>query len=655
MHPALPSIRGLLVVCGVHAFVGCSLGMDLDLGQGRPPDASTPFSRAEHCGNGIDDDRDGRIDNGCPCAPSETQSCFTGAHANRRIGVCSDGVQTCRAVGVEWGDWGSSECQGDRIPSSEQCDGQDHDCDGTRDEGCPCVVGETRNCGLESLHPPCTGGVQRCDEMGHWGMCEGAILPASEICGDSIDNDCDGLVDTGCGCVPEPERCRDSIDNDCDGEIDELACTPDWVPSCDSSLGLDAAMSLRWVTASIEGAPLVRQHFGAMVWTGTEVFVWGGADWGTTDAFRGDGGLFNPVTNQWRPVSDVGAPEPRTNAIVLGNGREIFVWGGIREGYLRDGGLYDPMTSTWSRIPESPMGPFYVSSATPATRAAWTGAEFSIVTSAHEIAFFDPSRLRWRRARPFSGDPSVFDIFPTLLTPPTWTGRGWLFGGKLDSGSVPFWFYDVGTDTWTELSAISPIELLSEDTRVRYPTLVVLPDGRIAALGDERGNSIGLLSDRDDVWVLNLPAELAGTGHGWTLTYRGRRAPHLAGCARCDVQPGRCSGCPDTMMYPDLQNSYRSATAFGCGVLATHGYLYGSDSVFGLARFRLFDPTLTHFVEWPMPQTSSVGHAWRAHIFVASGEIAPMVSLGDIGWATFTTPISSSPREEPMRLVVFQR
>ena len=37
-----------------------------------------------------------------------------------------------------------------------------------------------------------------------------------EVCGDGIDNDCDGEVDE------VEEVCGDGVDNDCDGEVDEV-------------------------------------------------------------------------------------------------------------------------------------------------------------------------------------------------------------------------------------------------------------------------------------------------------------------------------------------------------------------------------------------------------------------------------------------------
>jgi hypothetical protein len=56
--------------------------------------------------------------------------------------------------------------------------------------------------------------------------------PEPEICGNGIDDDCDGKVDEDCPptCKPVPEVCGDNVDNDCDGQIDEnctgQTCSP---------------------------------------------------------------------------------------------------------------------------------------------------------------------------------------------------------------------------------------------------------------------------------------------------------------------------------------------------------------------------------------------------------------------------------------------
>jgi hypothetical protein len=99
----------------------------------------------------------------------------------------------------------------------------------------------------------CKEGSRHCSDDGFWQACEGAVLPAAEIC-NGIDDDCNGKADDGferegakcfagegecrsegtyscsadgsesvCSAKakePSPEVC-DGKDNDCDGEIDD--------------------------------------------------------------------------------------------------------------------------------------------------------------------------------------------------------------------------------------------------------------------------------------------------------------------------------------------------------------------------------------------------------------------------------------------------
>ena len=121
-----------------------------------------------------------------------------------------------------------------------------------------CNPGDSRMCydggdGTEGVGP-CKGGNQTCPASGVWGDCVGEVVPVPEICGNGIDDDCNGEVDedvdadgdgyTTCGgdCCDNPNLCSnpamvnpgaydvpgDGVDNDCDGLIDDdpAPCDP---------------------------------------------------------------------------------------------------------------------------------------------------------------------------------------------------------------------------------------------------------------------------------------------------------------------------------------------------------------------------------------------------------------------------------------------
>jgi hypothetical protein len=166
----------------------------------------------ELCGNGEDDNCDGRVDEGCQeCTPGTTRTCAA---------TCgSQGTQTCDGNG-KW----TPICQ----PPAEICgNGRDDDCDGQVDEGCQeCTPGTRRTC-----QTTCgSQGTQTCDGNGKWTpICQ----PPAEVCGNGRDDDCDGQVDEGCVVACEDTlggRCGDNnpgYGDCCSDACNTYHCDPD--------------------------------------------------------------------------------------------------------------------------------------------------------------------------------------------------------------------------------------------------------------------------------------------------------------------------------------------------------------------------------------------------------------------------------------------
>ncbi|HXI01892.1 MAG TPA: MopE-related protein, partial [Candidatus Saccharimonadales bacterium] len=244
-------------VCGTGA---CTAGGELICVDGQEQNTCTPGTAAadDSLCNGIDDDCDGSTDE--DFAPTTT-SCGTGA-------CTSSGTTTCTA-GVP----GDTCTPGTPAADDVTCDGVDDDCDGSTDEDYP----ETpTSCGVGD----CAGNVGDliCDAGQVTDTCDPYFGAVTEVC-DGADNDCDGVTDNGdpgggdaCStglqgscdsgltscqqgtvvCVAtssgSPEVCGDGLDNDCDGVVDNEP------PEVASDLEFLDTMTLAWSASPVVNA-----------------------------------------------------------------------------------------------------------------------------------------------------------------------------------------------------------------------------------------------------------------------------------------------------------------------------------------------------------------------------------------------------------------
>jgi hypothetical protein len=165
----------------------------------------------ETCGNATDDDCNGMADEMCgECTAGMNRNCYTGPMGTLGVGTCRGGTQTCDAARM----WPAG-CAGEVVPAMEVCGNmQDDNCNGMTDEMCgECTAGDTRPCyggpAGTSGRGVCRDGTQTCGPGRMWLVaCPGEVRPmASEVCGNALDDNCNGMVDEMCGeCTPGMTR-----------------------------------------------------------------------------------------------------------------------------------------------------------------------------------------------------------------------------------------------------------------------------------------------------------------------------------------------------------------------------------------------------------------------------------------------------------------
>ena len=208
--------------------------------------------------------------------------------------------------------------------------------------------------------------------------------------------------------------------------------------------------------AEVSESPLSARRGSAAVWTGKEMFIWGGS--GADGEVLPDGAAYDPATDRWKSIAP--APTgPLVDATAVWTGERVLVWGG-RVGEPGDpaseraaGAAYDPRTDSWTPISDSPLA------TVAGHEAVWTGQVMLVWGGSvgelpvAEGAAYDPSSDRWRKLPPAPLD-ARFDHSAV------WTGDRMIvwggFPGEESPTSEPLAdgaAYDPSGDSWSALPA----------------------------------------------------------------------------------------------------------------------------------------------------------------------------------------------------------
>jgi N-acetylneuraminic acid mutarotase len=298
-----------------------------------------------------------------------------------------------------------------------------------------------------------------------------------------------------------------------------------------------------WYPISIEGEPGRRRDHTA-VWTGTEMIVWGGWGFETTSNVLGDGARYDPVHDRWTPISQAGAPSPRTLHTAVWTGDEMIVWAGCPHfqcfSTLGDGARYHPPTDSWSPVSAS---------GAPEARgehvAVWTGQEMIVWGGGEYFAgvldtggIYDPMADEWR-ATPVDGAPQARNKHTAV-----WSGTEMVvWGGQGDAGFLASGGrYDPSADSWEATSLVDAPEARRRHSSVWSGDEMIVWGGCVdSECTQHRGNG-GRYDPVVDAWSAVSEVGDPGGRSQHTAVWTGSEMILWGGCSGGECQISRQDG-----------------------------------------------------------------------------------------------------------------
>jgi N-acetylneuraminic acid mutarotase len=205
-----------------------------------------------------------------------------------------------------------------------------------------------------------------------------------------------------------------------------------------------------WMDIDTEDPNSFRTSHSA-VWTGAEMVVWGGIGDGTANSGLNSGRLYDPATNSWASLPLGGAPLGAWNANIVWTGSEVIVWGGQSGTQIRDtGGRYNPATNSWTSMQSHEGRTDSAHVWTGSEMLVWGGNVFS--GRSNTGALYNPAINSWTNISTTAA-PSAREVEKSFV----WTGEELLvwggFGNTGDLGTGGR--YDPVTDTWSPITNVN--------------------------------------------------------------------------------------------------------------------------------------------------------------------------------------------------------
>jgi hypothetical protein len=220
---------------------------------------------------------------------------------------------------------------------------------------------------------------------------------------------------------------------------------------------------------SMAPSPIAARAYGTAVWTGGELFVWGGR--GAT-GLLGDGALYNPATDSWRMIGDLAAPSPRAGYVAALAGSDVIVHSGdCGAGACTDGARFTPTMNVWAAMQANPGAgnPAFAFTGTALLEFAGRGSMAcgGGANALDSLSIYDAAMNQWQTSAATAGVPAArWFGGPSDCTsrawPGPWTGSAmFVWGGMSPAGLASGGGLYVPTrDAWTAPAA-APAALAS--------------------------------------------------------------------------------------------------------------------------------------------------------------------------------------------------